>query len=46
MKMVEEYWLNRYGNGYHAWKIAGSNGQKRFERPIGLVETSFDTDGR
>ncbi|KAL1604071.1 hypothetical protein SLS60_005663 [Paraconiothyrium brasiliense] len=41
-----EHWLNRYGNGYYAWKRTEYHGHASFERPIGLVETSFDTDGR
>ncbi|KAF2442035.1 hypothetical protein P171DRAFT_416911 [Karstenula rhodostoma CBS 690.94] len=46
MSGLDEHWLNRYGNGYYAWKPANHGGKRGFERPIGLVETSFDTDGR
>ncbi|WPG97671.1 Hypothetical protein R9X50_00045100 [Acrodontium crateriforme] len=42
------HWLHKYGNvDYYAWRdIAGDNGSRIFHRPIGLVESTFDTDGR
>jgi hypothetical protein len=46
MAGADGHWLDRYGNGYYDWKPADHNGPKTFERPIGLVETSFDSDGR
>lgn len=40
------HWLDRYATGYHAWTSkTNENGQTSFTRPLGLVETSFDTDG-
>ncbi|KAL5121335.1 hypothetical protein ACEQ8H_000803 [Pleosporales sp. CAS-2024a] len=40
------HWLDRYANNAHAWTFSISdNGQCHFKRPLGLVETSFDTDG-
>ncbi|KAI0438700.1 hypothetical protein F4803DRAFT_82998 [Xylaria telfairii] len=41
-KPGRSHWLDRYGKGYHAWKI-DENG---FSRPCGLVELRFDSDGR
>ncbi|EGP91467.1 uncharacterized protein MYCGRDRAFT_33249 [Zymoseptoria tritici IPO323] len=40
-------WLRRYGNlqGY-SWRPTTINGRSAFCRPLGLVEFSFDTDGR
>ena len=41
-----EHWLARYANNYHTWSsVTTPNGQKAFQRPMGLVEYSFDTDG-
>ena len=40
------HWLDRYATGYHAWHCTtNEHGQTTFKRPLGLVETSFDTDG-
>ncbi|KAF3051520.1 hypothetical protein E8E11_007025 [Didymella keratinophila] len=40
------HWLDRYATGFHAWtSITNENGQTTFTRPLGLVETSFDSDG-
>jgi hypothetical protein len=40
------HWLDRYANNQHAWTTStSSNGNKCFKRPLGLVETSFDSDG-
>lgn len=40
------HWLDRYATGFHAWtSTSDENGQTRFTRPLGLVETSFDSDG-
>lgn len=41
-----EHWLARYANNYHAWKAIGNGAGRSFIRPMGLVETSFDIDGR
>jgi hypothetical protein len=42
----ESHWLDRYANNAHAWTSStSSNGTTLFKRPLGLVETSFDSDG-
>ncbi|KAJ4372300.1 hypothetical protein N0V83_004074 [Neocucurbitaria cava] len=42
----QEHWLAKYASNYHAWKPSTTpSGQKCFQRPLGLVETSFDIDG-
>lgn len=38
-----EHWLGRYGHGHHAWRRLGD---RSWKRPIGVVESSFDLDGR
>ena len=39
-------WLDRYATAYHTWTSStNKNGRTTFKRPLGLVETSFDTDG-
>jgi hypothetical protein len=38
-------WLRRYANGFHSWGKETNDGVVFFQRPTGLVETSFDTDG-
>ncbi|KAF2229496.1 hypothetical protein EV356DRAFT_455751 [Viridothelium virens] len=40
------HWLERYHSGYHEWKTYGRNGDSLSGRPLGLVETMFDCDGR
>ncbi|KAF2787173.1 hypothetical protein K505DRAFT_329849 [Melanomma pulvis-pyrius CBS 109.77] len=40
-----EDWLARYANNHHAWKTDTTNGKPVFQRPLGLVESSFDVDG-
>jgi hypothetical protein len=40
------HWLDRYANSQHNWTISiCGNGNKCYRRPLGLVETSFDSDG-
>lgn len=40
------HWLDGYSNSQHTWKLCTSkDGTTSFNRPLGLVETSFDTDG-
>jgi hypothetical protein len=40
------HWLDRYANNHHPWTPSSSvTGTQSFTRPLGLVETSFDTDG-
>lgn len=40
------HWLDRYATGFHNWtSTSNENGQTTFTRPLGLVETSFDSDG-
>ncbi|KAJ4325177.1 hypothetical protein N0V94_000891, partial [Neodidymelliopsis sp. IMI 364377] len=41
------HWLDRYATAYHTWKQSTNpNGTITFHRPLGLVETSFDSDGK
>lgn len=41
------HWLDQYGNAdAHAWKTYTANGHTTLYRPLGLVEFSFDSDGR
>jgi hypothetical protein len=41
------HWLDQYGNATsHAWKTSTHDGHTRLYRPLGLVEYSFDSDGR
>ncbi len=43
----QSHWLDKYATNYHEWKPSTtSSGTQRFQRPLGLVETSFDLDGR
>jgi hypothetical protein len=40
------HWLDKYATGYAKWKLCGNaDGSQLFKRPLGLVETSFDSDG-
>jgi hypothetical protein len=40
------HWLDRYANNHHPWTLSSSaTGTQSFTRPLGLVETSFDSDG-
>jgi hypothetical protein len=42
----DHHWLDNYSNNKHPWHLStSSNGSQSFTRPLGLVETSFDTDG-
>ncbi|KAB2571312.1 hypothetical protein BFW01_g4308 [Lasiodiplodia theobromae] len=41
----QDHWLGRYANDYHAWRRAQHRGRDVFQRPLGLIETSFDNDG-
>jgi hypothetical protein len=51
MSEPEPHWLDRYSNNHHPWTPSSSNNDpsnanvKSFTRPLGLVETSFDSDG-
>lgn len=41
------HWLDKYATDYATWKLQGTpDGKQSFQRPMGLVETSFDIDGR
>lgn len=40
------HWLDKYATNYAEWKLSDStDGRQLFNRPLGLVETSFDSDG-
>ncbi|EME87935.1 uncharacterized protein MYCFIDRAFT_129613 [Pseudocercospora fijiensis CIRAD86] len=40
-------WLQQYGNiEDYQWRRSQSNGAEVYSRPVGLVESSFDADGR
>ncbi|EMD63056.1 hypothetical protein GGP41_005081 [Bipolaris sorokiniana] len=40
------HWLDKYANNHAAWKVSiAPDGNQAFQRPLGLVETSFDADG-
>jgi hypothetical protein len=40
------HWLNKYATSYATWNLNSSlDGMRSFQRPLGLVETSFDVDG-
>lgn len=47
-----DHWLHRYGNKeYYSWrtltnKVNGRQGRTTYHRPLGLVESAFDSDGR
>lgn len=41
----QSHWLGRYANDYHAWRRGQHAGRDVYQRPLGLVETSFDNDG-
>ncbi|KAJ4342773.1 hypothetical protein N0V95_006867, partial [Ascochyta clinopodiicola] len=42
----QPHWLDRYATDFHAWSSStATDGQTWFQRPLGLVETSFDADG-
>ena len=46
------HWLHRYGNKeFYKWRTRktqgdGRNGRTTYHRPLGLVESAFDSDGR
>ncbi|KAI8939946.1 hypothetical protein NX059_003672 [Plenodomus lindquistii] len=47
---LQDHWLSKYASKLHPWILStepNSNGTttQSFSRPLGLVETSFDTDG-
>ena len=37
-------WLVRYANSYHAWEEVPIDGKQAYRRPLGLVESSFNTN--
>lgn len=41
-----DHWLGRYANDHHVWHKAQRNGRDVYQRPLGLIERSFDTDGK
>lgn len=40
------HWLDLYASPKYAWQVRSLNDRTRFQRPIGLVESVFDSDGR
>ena len=49
-KVMEQHkasinWLARYANNYHTWEVVLIDGKQAYRRPLGLVESSFNTDG-
>ena len=39
------HWLHRYATGYHQWRLFKRDGCLFYYRPLGIVESFFDTDG-
>jgi hypothetical protein len=46
MPAAQSHWLDRYGAEYHNWRSFALEDSKGIARPLGLVETIFDNDGR
>jgi hypothetical protein len=45
-KQKQGHWLDKYATNYAKWKLSDhGDGKQLFQRPLGLVETSFDIDG-
>jgi len=45
-KQEQSHWLDKYASNYAEWKLSeNADDTQLFKRPLGLVETSFDTDG-
>ncbi|KAI4737158.1 hypothetical protein E4T50_12342 [Aureobasidium sp. EXF-12298] len=43
--MKQAHWLDQYASNYHQWHEAQDDGKHCFYRPLGIVETAFDSDG-
>jgi hypothetical protein len=43
--MDHAHWLDQYASNYHEWRKARIDGKHCFYRPLGTVETAFDSDG-
>ncbi|KAI4717400.1 hypothetical protein E4T48_06375 [Aureobasidium sp. EXF-10727] len=43
--MKQAHWLDQYATNYHEWLESRSDGRHCFYRPLGTVETAFDSDG-
>lgn len=43
--MKQAHWLDQYASNYHEWRQAQNDGKQCFYRPLGIVETAFDSDG-
>lgn len=39
------HWLDRYATPFHDWTSSHTGGRTTYQRPLGLVELSFDADG-
>ena len=40
------HWLDRYASKAYEWRSDSHNGRTKYHRPVGLVESTFDSDGR
>jgi hypothetical protein len=43
--MKHAHWLDQYASNYHEWRKARIDNKHCFYRPLGTVETAFDSDG-
>ena len=40
------HWLDEYGSKEYQWQVKEQDARKTYYRPLGLVESTFDADGR
>ncbi|KAG9624035.1 hypothetical protein KCU64_g19995, partial [Aureobasidium melanogenum] len=43
--MNQPHWLDQYASNYHEWHEVQIDDRHCFYRPLGIVETAFDSDG-
>ncbi|KAH0371955.1 hypothetical protein KCU65_g1526, partial [Aureobasidium melanogenum] len=43
--MNQSHWLDQYASNYHEWHEVQIHDRHCFYRPLGIVETAFDSDG-
>ncbi|KAK6002519.1 hypothetical protein QM012_001269 [Aureobasidium pullulans] len=43
--MTQAHWLDQYSSNYHEWHEVQIDDRHCFYRPLGIVETAFDSDG-